>query len=58
MGKVLRCRDVGTDCDFEARGESEEEIMQKVAKHAKEEHGMEEIPEDMATQVRAAIRNE
>ena len=29
MVKILRCRDVGVDCDFEARGATEEEILQK-----------------------------
>ena len=27
MGKKLSCRDVGVDCDFVARGNSEEEIL-------------------------------
>src|SRR3989304_1365428 len=44
MGKILRCREVGMDCDFEARGESVEKLIQNEAKHAKEAHGMEEIP--------------
>ncbi len=58
MGKILRCRDVGMDCDFEARGKSVEEIMQKAAKHAKEDHGMDEIPEEVVAKVQAAIRDE
>ena len=58
MAKVLRCREVGVDCDFEARGESEEEILQKCAEHAKSAHGMDEIPPDLAVKVRGAIREE
>jgi len=59
MGKILRCREVGVwDCDFEARGESVEEIMQKAAKHAEEVHGMEEIPPEVVTKVQATIRDE
>jgi len=27
MTKVLRCKDVGMDCDFIARADSEEEIL-------------------------------
>lgn len=26
MGKVLRCRDVGVNCDFEAHGKNEAKI--------------------------------
>jgi predicted small metal-binding protein len=30
MNKVLKCRDVGTDCGFEGRGKTAEEILVKV----------------------------
>jgi len=58
MAKVLRCRDVGMDCDFEARAETEEEILKKAAVHAETVHNMKEIPEEVLAQVRAAIRDE
>ena len=58
MSKVLRCSDVGMDCDFVARGETEEEIMAQAAQHAQATHNMTEIPPDVASQVRAAIRDE
>lgn len=58
MGKVLRCRDVGVDCDFEARGETAEEIMAQAAKHAKEDHGMEDIPQELVDKVKEAIHDE
>jgi predicted small metal-binding protein len=58
MAKVLRCKDVGMDCDFVVRAETEEEILKKAAEHAQAEHNMKEIPEDVLTQVRAAIRDE
>jgi predicted small metal-binding protein len=58
MAKVLRCRDVGMDCDFEVRATTEEEILQKAAEHAQSAHGMKEIPPEVVTEVRAAIRDE
>ena len=58
MSKVLRCRDVGLDCDFEARGENEAEIMTKAAEHAQTTHNLKEIPPEVAAKVRAAIRDE
>jgi len=59
MAKVLRCKDAGgMDCEFEARGETVDEIMQQAAKHAKEDHGMDEIPKEMAEKVQAAIHDE
>jgi len=58
MAKTVSCRDVGADCDFVARGNSEEEIMSQVAEHARTEHSMDEIPAEVREQVRAAIRDE
>jgi len=58
MAKVLRCRDVGMDCDFVARAETEEEILNKAAEHVDTEHGMKEITEEVLAKVRAAIRDE
>lgn len=58
MGKVLKCREVGVDCDFEARGATEEDILKQASEHAKKDHGMAEIPPDLLAKVRAAIRDE
>jgi predicted small metal-binding protein len=58
MAKTMSCRDVGADCDFVARGESEEEIMGQVAEHARAAHGMEEVPPEVAEKVKAAIKDE
>jgi predicted small metal-binding protein len=57
MGKKLRCRDVGVDCDAEIVAETEEELMGKVAEHAKTVHGMTEISDETAAKVKAAIRD-
>ena len=58
MAKVLRCRDVGVACDWEACGQTEEEVLAKGAEHARKEHGTTEISPEMITKVRAAIRDE
>lgn len=58
MAKVMNCRDVGVDCDFSARGDSEAEVMQKCAEHAKRDHNMDEISPELAEKVRAAIHDE
>lgn len=39
MAYTLACRDFGVDCDFVAKGETEEEALQAGAKHVKEAHG-------------------
>jgi predicted small metal-binding protein len=58
MAKVINCRDVGVDCDFSARGETEEDVIRQCAEHAKSDHGMNEIPAEMAEKVRAAMHDE
>ncbi len=58
MAKVIRCRDVGVDCDFEARGETVQEVLENCQEHARTAHGMDEIPAELVTRVKAAIRDE
>ncbi len=58
MTKVLRCGDLMPGCDYEARAESEDELMQKAARHAREAHGMETIPPELVQQVKSKIRDE
>jgi predicted small metal-binding protein len=58
MAKVIRCRDVGVDCDFEARGETVQEVLENCQEHARTAHGMDEIPAELVAKVKAAIRDE
>lgn len=55
--KVVRCSDAGIDCTFVARSESEEDLMNQVAKHAHEVHGM-EINEELVQKVKSLIHEE
>jgi predicted small metal-binding protein len=38
MVYTLVCRDTGVDCDFVAKGDTKEELMQIAGKHGKEVH--------------------
>ncbi len=58
MAKVVHCRDVVLDCDFVARAETEEELLQKAAAHGQAEHGMTEMPPDVLQRVKSLIRDE
>ncbi|HET8966593.1 MAG TPA: DUF1059 domain-containing protein [Candidatus Acidoferrum sp.] len=58
MAKVLRCRDVGVDCDFVARGATVEEVLEKTKEHACSDHGFLSIPPELADKVVAAIHDE
>ena len=55
MDKVLRCRDVGVDCDFVACGATEEEVFRKAGEHAQTAHHVTEISKEMMEKARAAM---
>ncbi len=50
MAKMVDCGEVNpaSGCGHVIRGETEEEVLQKAAEHAKTEHGMEPTPELLA----------
>lgn len=61
MGLKLACKDLGTTCPFVARGETMEELMADMGKHAKEVHGYtdEQLNDPkMKEKVKAAIKEE
>lgn len=58
MAKVLYCRDLGMDCDFAARGETDEEILRKAQEHAGRVHGIDEVSPDMEDKILDNIREE
>lgn len=56
MSKVIRCREVGFDCDGVIRAETEADAMRQAAEHARTVHGVEVTPE-VAEKVRAVMRD-
>lgn len=53
--KEFRCGELVPGCDAAFEGESEAEILQRIAAHARDEHGMDEVPPEVVDQIRAAI---
>jgi predicted small metal-binding protein len=43
--KDFHCRDVGMNCEFVARGDSTEDVLQQTARHAEQVHHMTVSPE-------------
>ena len=58
MTFVVHCRDVGFDCDGVVRAETEEELLQQVAAHAKSTHGLTEVTEEIVQKVKSVIQEE
>jgi predicted small metal-binding protein len=57
MTKSFGCSDAGVDCNWTTTGENEDEIMEKIKKHAHSDHGFTEIPPDIAQKVKTAIKD-
>jgi len=58
MAKVLRCNDLMPGCPYEAKGDSEGEVLMQAAEHARTAHNITEISPELVSQVRGAIRDE
>ncbi len=54
----MNCRDLGFDCEGVVRAESAEEAVQMVAQHAKDVHGMDEVPHEVVQKVHAVMLEE
>jgi predicted small metal-binding protein len=53
--KEFRCGDLVPGCPTTFEGESDEKILEQVAVHAREDHGMDEVPPEVVDQIRAGI---
>lgn len=55
--KVLRCGDLMPGCDFQAEGETVEDVLVRAAAHAKSVHGIDTITDELAAKVKGAIKD-
>jgi predicted small metal-binding protein len=58
MAKVVRCRDVGFDCDGVVRAETEDEVLNQVAVHARVAHNLETVSAAVIATVRQVMHDE
>ena len=58
MAKVVRCRDVGFDCESIIRAETEGEALLQAAEHAQAIHGLTGINDEILQAVCAVMRDE
>ena len=55
MAKLLRCRDVGFDCEAVVRADTDAEILAQVAVHAREVHGLDAVDDEVVAKVLSVI---
>jgi predicted small metal-binding protein len=53
--KEFRCGALVPGCWATFEGESEDEILRQVVVHAREEHGMDQVPPEVVDEIRAGI---
>ncbi len=54
--KTFACGAVVPGCTASFAGETDEEILLQVERHAREDHGLPEVPEALVAQVLSSIR--
>ena len=55
--KQFSCGDVVPGCQAKFEADDEAELLAQVAAHAKRDHGMDSVPDDVVAQVKAKIRD-
>jgi predicted small metal-binding protein len=56
MTKSISCADAGADCSWSTTAETEEEILNKVAQHAKEDHPELEVNPELVAKIKSLIK--
>jgi predicted small metal-binding protein len=53
--KEFKCGTIVPGCSTVFEGESESEILNQIGNHARDDHGMNEVPPEVVDQIRANI---
>jgi predicted small metal-binding protein len=56
MTKSISCADAGANCSWSTTADTEEEIMNKVAQHAKEDHPELEVTPELVAKIKSLIK--
>ncbi|MEX2231613.1 MAG: DUF1059 domain-containing protein [Cyclobacteriaceae bacterium] len=57
MEKVIRCRDVGFDCNGVIKAKTEKEVLELAAQHAKSVHGLKEVTPEIVAKIKAVMKD-
>ena len=53
--KQFKCGDVVLGCDWVARNEDDQALFAEIHRHAREAHGMDEVPPEVQDTIRGVI---
>ena len=54
--KEFSCSDMGYDCDYKVTGDNDQMMMDQIASHGKEKHGLSEITQEMKDKILSKFR--
>ncbi len=55
--KTLSCKDIGVNCDYEARGRTANEVLKKATSHAKKDHNIKKVSKEYLESWRSKIHD-
>ena len=58
MSKAYGCRDIGMECEWKTRGETEGELLRLIGDHMAQVHQIIDTPAELLVKVREAIKDE
>jgi predicted small metal-binding protein len=53
--KQFKCGDVVPGCQWVTRSDDEQQLFEEIQTHARDEHAMDEVPPEVADQIRNVI---
>ena len=53
--KQFNCGDVVLGCDWVAQSDDESELLESITEHAREAHGMDEVPPEVVRTIQGVI---
>jgi predicted small metal-binding protein len=53
--KQFKCGDVVLGCEWVTRSEDEKELFEEITSHAREAHGMDEVPPEVVEAIHGVI---
>lgn len=57
MAKKFSCGDVVNGCAWHTQANTDEELFKNIAEHAKNSHGITQIPDELLQKVKSKIQN-
>ncbi|MGB7022534.1 MAG: DUF1059 domain-containing protein [Candidatus Acidiferrales bacterium] len=58
MSKILRCSELIPGCDFVARADTDEEVIEQAAKHVRGKHNMQKMSAGVVAIIRGVIHDD